>query len=890
MKRFQDFLKFLIRFFVVWFIDTITVLVTTWLLPGFSINFQEASPLGAAAAIAFVLGIINFLIRPIILLLAVPLGMIFVFLLGLFVNAAALMITASLIPGFTIDTWGWAFLGSLIFSAINTILTNFLTIDDSDSFFQGMIERLAKRRMYEFGDDPERGLVMLEIDGLSYYHIQKAVDDGWMPHVKQMMAEDGYLISHVDCGLPSQTSACQSGIMFGDNFDIPAFRWFDKDQNKLMVSSGDAADINARYAKGNGLMREGTSVNNMMNGDAHKSLLTLADLRGGSDDEKKQRARDIYLLMLDPYFFTRTIVLFIWDIFVELWQGFRQRIKNEQPRLNRLHKAYPVMRAATTVFMRDVSANLVKLDIIRGSPSIYVTWPGYDEVAHHSGPWTRDAFGTLKQYDRVIGQIYNTIKNKAPRPYELIILSDHGQSTGATFLQRYGYDLKEFIEEQLPEGTRAVQVSGGDDGTPSMGAMAAELENVQEQGVASGVGKSMTRGAANLLNRGANIRTEEMDVVEPANVTVCGSGNLAQVYFDLFPRKITLNELNEAYPGMVEAVVQHEGVGFVVTYDDDGTPIVLGKNGRRNLHNPEVVGEDPLTPYGDTDFRATQVRRIADFPHAGDMIVNSTLYPDGTVAAMEELIGNHGGMGGEQTDAFIFHPMDMEVPKTSNSADVFAILDSRRGLKGAPASGEISEDHKVDPWRLDTMLKGLTQVGKWVPLMFRSMLLQRSAYQEVASNAYMTGPALLIAIIGSIISAETRTGGLNVWAALIQILGWFVSILLLYFTGRFLGGKGTYTTVLRSVGFAYAVYLLDLFSFIPGLTSIVRFFVTVLAFFAIWISAATAHELKGWRTLVFPIIEILVIGLVMLMAATLLEGFVITIESLGFDFGILPRP
>jgi hypothetical protein len=628
----------------------------------------------------------------------------------------------------------------------------------------------------------------------------------------------------------------------------------------------------------------------MMNGDAYKSLLTLADLRGGSDEEKKQRARDIYLLMLDPYFFTRTIVLFIWDIFVELWQGFRQRIKNEQPRMNRLHKVYPVMRAATTVFMRDISANLVKLDIVRGSPSIYVTWPGYDEVAHHSGPWTRDAFGTLKQYDRVIGQIYKIIKNKAPRPYELIVLSDHGQSTGATFLQRYGYDLKEFIEEQLPAGFSAVQVSGGDDGTPSMGAMAAELENVQEQGVAGRAGGAVTRGTANLLNKGANIRTDEMDAAEPANVTVCGSGNLAQVYFDLYPRKITLNELNDAYPGTVEALVQHEGVGFVVTYDDEGTPIVVGKAGQRNLHSGEVVGEDPLTPYGDVEFRASQLRRIADFPHAGDLIINSTLYPDGSVAAMEELIGNHGGMGGEQTDAFIFHPMDMEVPKTSNSADVFAILDSRRGLKGAPAAVEIPEDQKVDPWRLDTMLKGLAQVGKWIPLMFRSMLLQRSAYQEVATNAYMTGPALLIAIIGSIISAETRTGGLNGWAALIQILGWFVSVLLLYFTGRFLGGRASYTSVLRSIGFAYAVYLLDLFSFIPGLTSIVRFFVTVLAFFAIWISAATAHELKGWRTLVFPIIAILVIGLVMLMAATLLEGFVITIESLGFDFGILPRP
>ena len=297
-----------------------------------------------------------------------------------------------------------------------------------------------------------------------------------------------------------------------------------------------------------------------------------------------------------------------------------------------------------------------------------------------------------------------------------MILSDHGQSFGATFLQRYGYELKEFIEKQLPEGARAVQVSGGDDGTPAMGAMANELENTQEQGVGGTIGNTMTKGAANLLNKGANIRYTEVNAIEPANVTVCGSGNLAQVYFDLYPRKVTLNEFNAAYPGMVDAVVGHEGVGFVVTYDDEQSPIVLGKKGQRNLQTGVVIGEDPLDAYGNADFRAEQVKRVADFPHTGDLMVMSTLYSDGTVAAMEELIGNHGGLGGEQTDAFILHSMDMPVPETSNSADVFAILDSRRGLPGAPAVPEKPKDEHVDAWAFSTIVGGLRQIKKWTSL------------------------------------------------------------------------------------------------------------------------------------------------------------------------------
>jgi uncharacterized membrane protein YvlD (DUF360 family) len=393
----RSILKSIVRFFVVWFVDVLTLSLTIRIIPAFSyIETPDATPLFTATAAAFILGVVNFVIRPIVLLLAVPLGGLFVFLLGLFVNAVALMITANLLPSFYIDGWVWAFWGSLIFSAINIIITNILTINDENSFYQHLVDRLAKRRMYPLEDATGRGLVMLEIDGLSFHHMKKANADGWMPNVKQIIDEDGYSLSLVDCGLPSQTSACQSGIMFGDNYDIPAFRWFDKDRNKLMVSSRDAKEINERFAKGNGLMRSGTSINNMMNGDAKNSMLTLADLRPGSPEEKKQRARDIYLLMLDPYFFIRTIILFLWDVVVELFQGIRQRIKNEQPRLNRLHKAYPVLRAATTVFMRDIAASLAKMEIIRGSPSIYITWPGYDEVAHHSGPWTRDAFGVLK--------------------------------------------------------------------------------------------------------------------------------------------------------------------------------------------------------------------------------------------------------------------------------------------------------------------------------------------------------------------------------------------------------------------------------------------------------------------------------------------------------------
>ena len=496
--------KTILRFLLVWGIDALSLLVTAAIFPG--ISFVEPDPLlilRDTFAAAFLLSIVNLMIRPIVLLLARPLGFIAVFILGFLVNALALLLTSQLLPVFQVSGWLGAIVGGLIFAAINVILTGILEVNDEGSFYQGLIERLARRQSYADIDPLQRGLVMLEIDGLSYHHVKAAISQGRLPALKRLMEREGFQLSRVDCGIPSQTSACQAGIMFGDNSDIPAFRWYDKDKQKLYVSGSDAAELNKRYATGNGLIRGGSSINNMLDGDAQKSLLTLADLFEAGAEEKKRRAEDIYLLMLNPYFLTRTIVFFLVDVVREVREGWQQKRRDVQPRLNRLAHGYPFVRAATTVFMRDIAANLTILDIIRGAPSIYVTWPGYDEVAHHSGPWTRDAFKVLATYDQVIARVHKTIQEKAPRPYDLIVLSDHGQSFGATFKQRYGVSLKEFIEQQVPQGITVAQSMGGDTGVTSLTAASGELENIQESGVGGVGGRALARRGQKLLDRGA---------------------------------------------------------------------------------------------------------------------------------------------------------------------------------------------------------------------------------------------------------------------------------------------------------------------------------------------------------------------------------------------------
>jgi uncharacterized membrane protein YvlD (DUF360 family) len=887
----RQVLRILLRLLILWAVDAVAMTITIGLLPNVSVS-GGATLGGMAAAAALLLAVINLILRPIILLLALPLGFFVTFGVGFLVNAFAFLILGRILPGFEVGGLLSAFVAGLVFSFINTIITGVMSVDDEDSFYQGVVERLAAKQAFKDKDLSTRGLVMMEIDGLSYHHITKAVNEGYMPTIKQMIEEEGYVLSRIDCGLPSQTSACQAGIMFGNNYDIPSFRWYDKDEQKLFVSGKDATILDARYAKGQGLMRGGSSINNMLAGDAEKSVLTASNFKTGSPDEKKRRAEDIYLLALNPYFLMRVIVLFLGDVILEMWQGWQQNRKKVEPRMDRMHKFYPFVRASMTILMRDVSSYLMALDIVRGSPSIYLTWPGYDEVAHHSGPWTSDAFKVLRQYDRVIARIKDIIERKAPRPYDLLILSDHGQSFGHTFLQRYGYSLKDFVQRYVPQGTTVGQTTGGDDGTLQLTSMAGELQNVQEQGVGGATGQAIIKRAGKYADRATTAQLAAGELTAPTSITVCGSGNLGQIYFDLYPRRLKRDELDAAYPGLVAALAQHEGIGLVVVADETGTPIALGKKGQRDLHTGQVRGEDPLKMYGDPDFRAAQVRRVADFPHVGDIMVLSTVFPDGTVAAMEELIGNHGGMGGEQTDAFLFHPADMTVPATTNSADVYAILNARRDT---PA-GEIAPKKKavapqVDAWTPSTWIKGLGQGKVWIGRMLRAMILDRAVFQEVAHDAYMTGPALLIGLIGLALSAVVLTGAAigssgNLPTIIGRFVAWPLIVLFLLLTARLLGGKASFTSLFRVTGFAYAGYWLALLSFLPFVGPLFRFIGFLLAFLGSWLGTAQASELRGWRTLVFPVIFLIVVAVVGVVLRALLMGAAITFESILGDVGM----
>jgi len=495
----------------------------------------------------------------------------------------------------------------------------------------------------------------------------------------------------------------------------------------------------------------------------------------------------------------------------------------------------------------------------------------------------------LHQFDKQVARIKRVIEDKAKRPYEILILSDHGQSFGPTFEQRYGVSILDYIKQQLPQHATLAGSGGGDDGTIGVSAMLDELNNMQETSQGSRTGQAILRGAQRLIQNNLDQQVAFQET-KPANITVAYGGNGAQVYFDLFPRKITLNELNAAYPGMVDSLVQHEGIGFVVAFDDALHPVAFGKNGARNLHTGDIVDVDPLLPFGNVDLRAWQLARLADFENAGDLILNSTLYPDGSVAALEELIGNHGGLGGEQTDSYLFHPGDMVVPETRGAFEIKALLDSRRGLPGTAPKPERPPVEKVNAWAFPTLSTGIGKVDEWLGLAARAIALDRDAYRQIAVDAYMTGPAVLIAILSAFFKMLNRAGGFSLWNFVTLFTLWLLAVVVLYGVARLMRGKATFTATLRAAGFAQSVYILDLLGFLPVIGNPARLLATLVGFFGMWVGAATAHKLRGLQTLLLPVlyVVILVIGVVFLQS--IFEGTTFAIQGILLQLGWNPQP
>jgi uncharacterized membrane protein YvlD (DUF360 family) len=656
------------RGLLLWLLIALIFWATAAVLPGISVP-----SFGAVLLTTALMAALNAVLWPLLIRLLLPLTVLSFGLLSLLLNAGIVILAVKLVDGDAPGV-GDAILVAFVLSVSLMLLAPALSIDD-DARQLRLVRRRARRARR--GNQTEiPGVVMFEIDGLAEPVLRRALAEGHAPTMAEWLDRGSHRVVPWECDLSSQTGASQAGLLLGSNDDMPAFRWFEKETGRTMVSNHgkDAVEIERRHSDGGGLLASGgASRGNMFSGDAPRCSATMSVLR----DRHRSSAREYFAYFADPYGFTRTIARYLWDVVLERRAARRQR-KGGEEHIDR-GGLYPWMRGAITVVMRDLNVATLLGDIVEGVPVVYSTFVGYDEVAHHSGIEQPDAFAVLRQHDAQLARLEKAIES-APRPYHLVVLSDHGQSQGRPFRQRYGLELEELVRSALSEG-EVFAPPAPDEGLGSVGGA---LTEAREEG--STGGRLLARATQDQVVDdevviGPNREAAEQSRADAGGhaAVVLASGGLGLVYLPEPTHRLTRAEIDSMHPRLLETLAGHPGIGFVMVRDEDG-PLVLGNGGSRRLSDDAVEGEDPLRHFGPN--AAAHLRRHDGFSHCPDILVNCMYDPDANeVAPFEEFMGSHGGLGGWQSHPFALVPSGWSEPEAS-IVGVRAMHEALRGWLG----------------------------------------------------------------------------------------------------------------------------------------------------------------------------------------------------------------
>ncbi|MFK0157231.1 alkaline phosphatase family protein [Streptomyces sp. NPDC090493] len=641
-----------------WAVSTVTMLVLAGLLPDFQLQSPDgdsATRIAMTAALgAGAFGVLSAVVWPLLVRLLLLVPALVLGLLVFFLNGSLLLVALRINPsGQSEAAPETAVIVAAVMSAVASATGGALAVRDDDAYRHRLSRLAIRRRRSQPPCRATPGTVFLQLDGVGHDVLTAAVAKGLMPTVAGWLGAGGAQPTHRltpwRTDWSSQTGASQLGILHGSNFDVPAFRWYEKDSREVMVCNRptSAAELQRRAvertADGGLLSLDGASRGNLFGGGADEQALVLSIATRRRGRENRSRA-GYFAYFADPANAVRTALSFFAEVGREIGQSTAARLRRQRPRVKR-GGLYPFVRAFATVVERDVVVAAVMGDLLVGRTAVYADLVAYDEVAHHSGPHSRDADKVLQRLDRALALIEKAAEH-APRQYRIVVLSDHGQSPGETFHTRYGLGLGDLVRAgcglHVPRRAMGVPPRVKQWGSTHSGTEA----------------RAAVRAA---LRRPVEERGEKHRPTRHSEPVVLASGNLGLVSFPDVPHRMTREELDARHPALLTTLANHPGIGFLLVRSEEHGGVVLGAYGAEIPLDRLDGHAGPLAGFG--AGAAGAVRRTHSFPHTADIMVNSWYDPEsGEVLAFEEQIGSHGGLGGAQGRPFLLSPVCVSEP------------------------------------------------------------------------------------------------------------------------------------------------------------------------------------------------------------------------------------
>jgi len=438
----------------------------------------------------------------------------------------------------------------------------------------------------------KKGTIIVLIDGLSFKALHYAINKKYCPTLKKLSAT--YSLSSYYCGLPAATTATEALLFYGNNDNIPGFTWYDRQLKKFVRGnrSLELTEFEDSLKKKRNLLKDGSVIMGVYTGGATELTISGRNLTFSRSANLLRTAHYFLMALLYPVQLTRTIYLTLKTL--ALYRGSHR------------HSAHETF---STIVLGQFSCFMAEIEIMRNTEKIFVDFLLYDEYAHEYGPTHSNTLSTLRLIDRYVKRIIATAK-KTDRRYEIILMSDHGQTESIPFdfpIVRSIPDIKKALNDQSFE---VIKTYGG------------------------------------------TIPTKERN-----ELYVVPAGSTLQLYFShRLDTGFTESEINTQFPQFIQNLLTYAEFGWILVRQDNNSSVLYGKNGSVlfNTHtSPLVKG----TPFADDALERQRIldafQRYSTFPNNGDIVLFGNVMSNKKVYSFEKHKGTHGGFYGPMTKPFI---------------------------------------------------------------------------------------------------------------------------------------------------------------------------------------------------------------------------------------------
>lgn len=468
----------------------------------------------------------------------------------------------------------------------------------------------------------KKGFIIIEIDGLSYQGIKGAIEKGRAPFLNKLVKNKESKLERIYCGLPALN--LQAGLMHKESVDVPGLTWYDKQNKRFrsLVNKKEAKRMERKWQ--NGVFKKGVTIGSIFSGGAKDNFsVSNFDLANVIDNFSKLETA--FYIFLSPF------VLLI-DLILSL--------------VTRLHRVNFFSGFFIDCILRKATFLLVRKEIEKGSPYIFVNFSGYDRRSHMFGKNSFLVKRVIKKIDKKIESIYNLLKESEDIDYDFFVMSDHGQERSISFEEYFGKRFDFVLEEKLE-----TEIGRGDQFQDQ-----SFIDQIEESIVKIPWLDQMSKPFRNLMKAYLG---EEKDFLDK-KINFVPLSNIGHIYFNDSNRKLFLEDINEKYPGFVYFLLNHEVTKLLLVNSEEGI-LILGKEGRTILNDSKekIERKDPLANVFDRDLVLKMLVNLIKMEFSGDLIVVNDKVKD-KVVSFSSNFSCHGGVSIKEQSAFLITPFSSD--------------------------------------------------------------------------------------------------------------------------------------------------------------------------------------------------------------------------------------